>query len=67
MIYPLYRLPVELNYLGGGAKLKNPGEKRGGNHMREVNLGKENEGGRPARTKVHQDQATITQVTTVTM
>lgn len=35
--------------------------------MRDVNLQKEVKGGRPPRTSVEQDQAAITQLTTVTL
>lgn len=66
MIFPLHCLSEELIYLGEDAE-QSEGWERREQHERRVILQRSVEGGRPARTRIEQDQATITQVTTVTL
>lgn len=66
MIFPLHCLSEEPIYLGEDAE-QSEGWERREQPERRVILQRSVEGGRPVKTRVEQDQATITQVMTVTL
>lgn len=66
MIFPLHCQSEEPIYLGEDAE-QSEGWERREQPERRVILQRSVEGGRPVKTRVEQDQATITQVTTVTL
>lgn len=66
MIFPLHCQSEEPIYLGEDAE-QSEGWERREQPERHVILQRSVEGGRPVKTRVEQDQATITRVTTVTL